>query len=110
MTADQEEANRTKDLLKASILMKATPYSAESSPATSVRGEMEMKEEEDEAGPQLERTPEVKIFIQRKNHLRFVYTHPKAESLSGGANFEKPERNGGGGDFDVIFQSKGIPS
>ena len=77
MTADQEEANRTKNLLKASILMKATPYSAESSPGTSVRGEMEMKEEEDEAGSQPKRTPEVKIFIHRQNNLRFVYTYPK---------------------------------
>ena len=59
MTSDQQESNKTKDLLKASILMKATPYSAESSPATSVRGEMEIKEEEDEPGSQSERTPEV---------------------------------------------------
>eukprot|EP00112_Aurelia_sp_Birch-Aquarium-sp1_P008700 Seg1965.3 transcript_id=Seg1965.3/GoldUCD/mRNA.D3Y31 product="Cyclic AMP-responsive element-binding protein 5" protein_id=Seg1965.3/GoldUCD/D3Y31 len=58
MTADQEEANKTKDLLKASILMKATPYSAESSPATSIFEEMEVKEEEDETGVQPDRTPE----------------------------------------------------
>ena len=28
----------------------------------------------------------------------------------GSASFEKSERNGGGGGFDVIFQSKGIPN
>ena len=31
-------------------------------------------------------------------------------SCCGGASSEKSERSGGGGDFDVFFQSKGIPN
>ena len=34
----------------------------------------------------------------------------KALSGSGGASSETSERHGGGGDFDVVFQSKGIPN
>ena len=37
-------------------------------------------------------------------------TYASSTLDSGGASSEKSERNGGGGDFDVIFQSKGIPN
>ena len=38
-----------------------------------------------------------------------IFSHNfEMRKVSGGASSEKPERNGG--DFDVIFQSKGIPN
>ena len=54
---------------------------------------------------------EVLLNIYTNCILNEVKTiRPRSKGESGGASSEDSDRNGGGGDPDVIFQSKGIPN